>query len=100
MAWLARVQLNSVFLFTPSQALSESRIFEHEYGTKKSTKKNKNGTPRQIACQHLFNKIFLRTSNYLLLHEWLKYEWDISANGIIWLVGQLMFSMGDLKAKV
>ena len=31
MAWLARVQLNSVFLFSPSQAMSESRIFEQEY---------------------------------------------------------------------
>ena len=28
MAWLAWVQLNSVFLFSPSQAMSESRIFE------------------------------------------------------------------------
>ena len=31
MAWLAGVQLNSVFLFSPSQAMSESRIFEQEY---------------------------------------------------------------------
>ena len=28
MAWLAGVQLNSVFLFSPSQAMSESRVFE------------------------------------------------------------------------
>ena len=28
MAWLAWVQLNSVFLFSPSQAMSESRVFE------------------------------------------------------------------------
>ena len=30
-AWLAGVQLNPVFLFPPSQAVSESRIFEQEY---------------------------------------------------------------------
>ena len=28
MAWLAWVQLNSVFLFSPSQAMSESRVIE------------------------------------------------------------------------
>ena len=28
---MAGVQLNSVFLFSPSQAVSESRIFEQEY---------------------------------------------------------------------
>ena len=28
MAWLAWVQLNSVFLFSPSQAMSECRVFE------------------------------------------------------------------------
>ena len=30
-AWLARVQLNAVFLFSPIQVMSESRIFEQEY---------------------------------------------------------------------
>ena len=31
MTWLAGVELNSIFLFSPSQAMSESRIFEQEY---------------------------------------------------------------------
>ena len=31
MAWLAWIQLNSVFLFSPSQAMSDSRIFYQEY---------------------------------------------------------------------
>ena len=31
MAWLAGVQLNPVFLFPPSQAVSESTIFEWKY---------------------------------------------------------------------
>ena len=31
MAWLAWVQLNSVSPFSPSLAMSESRIFEQEY---------------------------------------------------------------------
>ena len=30
-AWMAGVQLNSVFLFSPSQAVSESRIVEQEF---------------------------------------------------------------------
>ena len=30
-AWSAWFQLNSVYLFSPSQAMSESRIFEQEY---------------------------------------------------------------------
>ena len=31
MAWLAGGELNSIFLFSPSWAMSESRIFEQEY---------------------------------------------------------------------
>ena len=31
MGSLAGVQLNSIFLFSPSQAMSESKIFEQEY---------------------------------------------------------------------
>ena len=50
---MAGVQLNSVFLFSPSQAVSESRIFEQEYHF----------------LQYLFYKKNAGTKKLFLLHD-------------------------------